>query len=34
MEWLDFSNTGMIIMGVVAGLAAIGFMIFMGRSLE
>lgn len=34
MEWLDFSNNGMIIMGVIGGLAAVAFFFIMGKSMD
>jgi len=34
MEWLDFSSNGMMIMGTVAGLAGIGLMFFLSKSME
>lgn len=34
MEWLDISESGMIFMGIAAGIAVIGMFLFMGKNME
>lgn len=34
MEWLDMSNSGMIFLGIAAGLAVLGMFFFLGKNME
>lgn len=34
MEWLEIGTTGGFLMGALAGLAGVGLMFFMGKSME
>ncbi len=34
MEWLDMSNSGMLFMGIAAGIAVVGMFLFLGKNME
>ncbi len=34
MEWLEMSDSGMLFMGIAAGIAIIGMFLFMGKNME
>ncbi len=34
MEWLEIGTTGGFLLGALAGMAAVGFMFFLGKNME